>query len=577
MSMYEKYAKIHAATSNPDTLVDGGYIMARALKEQGVDVCFGIVGFPVYEIAEAMQAVGIKYVGFRNEQAASYAAQAHGYLTGKPAATLVVSGPGLVHALAGLANAKENTWPLIVIGGSQEARQESMGGFQEAYQVEMARPYCKYAARPPSLEQIPYVVEKAVRSSIYGRPGACYIDMPADTITDSTKFGTVNWRPKHAPPPLSQADPAEVARAADAIRNAKSPLVIVGKGAGWACAEKEVRELVKKTNIPWLPTPMGKGVVDDEDANNVIAARSQALGGADVVILIGGRLNWILHFGTAPRYRSNMKLIQLDIAPEEIGNNVRPAASLLGDLRLTVPQLTAALSGFSHPQSSPWWSTLRSKSEANAKTSAELMKDEQLPMTYYRAFAEIKALMPQKSFFVSEGSNTMDIARTIFDQKEPRTRLDAGSYGTMGVGSGYAIAAAIARPDLRTVVVQGDSAFGFSGMEIETVAREKLPILWIIINNNGIGGGVSPEQYDQLKGAKIPTPAGVLLPETRYDKFAEAVGGRGWLCRTPAEIRQAMTEALKLDTLCIINVMISPSGGRKAQSFGWLERKESKI
>ncbi|KAJ3344218.1 2-hydroxyacyl-CoA lyase 1 [Gonapodya sp. JEL0774] len=594
--IYQNY-KNTAATiaSGKDAPVDGAFIIARALAMQGIDTVFGIVGFPVMEIAEAMIANGIRYVGMRNEQAASYAAQAYGYLKGVPGVCLVVSGPGVIHgvfsetlmlresqhssvlahqALAGLSNAKENAWPLIVIGGAQEARQEQMGGFQEYPQVEAARQYCKFSARPPSLERIPFFVEKAVRATIYGRPGAAYIDMPSDTILDQTVNSKVQWRPHHPPTPVSLADPSAVAVAVQLLKSAARPLIIVGKGAGWARAEKETKDLVESTGIPFLPSPMGKGVVDDTHPQNVIPARSDALKGADVVVLVGARFNWIMHFGTPPRYAKDIKVIQIDIEAEEMSNNVPAAAALLGHLPLVLEQLTAAAkqAGVRHKSDSPWWQQLRAKSAKNIQVSEQLMADETLPMSYYRVFKEIKKNMPANAFFVSEGSNTMDIARTIFDQTAPRTRLDAGTFGTMGVGSGYAIAAALARPDLRTVIVQGDSAFGFSGMEIETIARLRLPIVWVIINNNGIGFGVDSKNFDQLSDKKI-LPSHALAPEVNYEKFAEAVGGTGYLCRTPAEVTKAMQAALKSDKVSIINVLINTTGQRKAQSFNWLERK----
>jgi len=561
-------------------LVDGAFIIAKSLKDQGLDTVFGIVGFPVTEIAEAMTANGIRYVGMRNEQAASYAAQAYGYLKGLPGVCLTVSGPGVIHALAGLSNAKENAWPMILIGGAQEARQEQMGGFQEYPQVEAARAYCKFAARPPNLQQIPYFVEKAVRMSVYGRPGACYIDMPADTIMDTTRYSTIAWKPRCPPAPASLADPSAIATAVSLLKSAKNPLIIVGKGCQWARAEKEALAFVEGTGIPFLATPMGKGVIDDTHSQNVVAARSDALKGADMVVLLGARFNWIMHFGTPPRFGKDIKVIQVEIEAEEMSNNVPAAASLLGHLPLVLAQLTSACraADVRHPDNSAWWGTLKTKIAKNVQTSADLMADESLPMSYYRAFKEIKGNMPEEAFFVSEGSNTMDIARTIFDQKHPRTRLDAGTFGTMGIGSGYAIAAALARPDLRTVVVQGDSAFGFSGMEIETVVRLGLPIVWVIINNNGIGAGVDTDTYHQFSASKS-LPSGSLSPEVNYEKFADAIGGTGYLCRTPAEISSAMQKALKSDKLSIINVLINPSGTRKAQSFNWLERKvpETKI
>ncbi|KAJ3088763.1 2-hydroxyacyl-CoA lyase 1 [Quaeritorhiza haematococci] len=561
--------------------MEGAAVIAKALKTQGVKYVFGVVGIPVVEIAEACIAEGLVFIGMRN-------AGAIGYLTGKPGVCLVVSGPGLVHALAGLSNAWANCWPMIVIGGSSETAQENMGAFQEIPQVEACRLYTKFTTRPGSIRQIPFVVEKAVRMSTYGRPGACYIDIPAEYVTTKVNESTIVFPPRCPDPPKSLADPSAVEKAAQAIANAKNPLVIVGKGAGYACAEAEIKSLIEETNLPFLPTPMGKGVLPDTHSSCVAAARSLALKSADVVILLGARLNWILHFGQSPRFRPDVKVIQVDIAPEEMGNNIPGdrTTALLGHLRPVVSQLTQSLKSRSYKlnrSSSPWWKSLAVKVDTNKKVNDELMRDEELPMSYYRAFKEIKKYLdakPEKFFLVSEGANTMDIGRTIFDQHFPRTRLDAGTFGTMGLGSGFAIAAQLVNPDKRVVCIQGDSAFGFGAMEIETAARRNLPLLFIIINNNGIYAGLDEDSWKSLSSSEdeLPQqpPSTSLLPNAHYEIMATAFGGVGIFVQTPQELDKAVKEALTAhkDRLVIINVMISPYGVRKQQEFSWLTRSD---
>ncbi|KAI8802567.1 HSPC279-like protein [Cladochytrium replicatum] len=566
--------------------MDGATIVAKSLKSQGVDYAFGIVGIPVMEIAQAMMAEGIKYIGMRNEQSASYAAQAIGFLSGRPAVCLVVSGPGLVHALAGLANAKENCWPMIVLGGSSETRLENMGAFQEFPQVEACRLYTKYTVRPPNIEQIPFVVEKAVRTSIYGRPGPCYIDLPQDFIQGTAS--DVVFPPKCPDPPKSLADPSAILEAVGAIKAAKCPLVIVGKGAAYARAEKEVKELVEAHNLPFLPTPMGKGVIDDSHPQCVSAARSHALRSADVIVLIGGRLNWILHFGLPPRFLREVKIIQIDIAAEEIGNNVHGNATipLVGHAGYISRQLSHALGTFTHPKGSPWLKVLGEKVAKAKATSNELYADTTVPMSYYRALHEVQTkLDSDKLVLVSEGANTMDIGRTVIGNKFPRTRIDAGSFGTMGVGLGFAIAAKIYDPSKLVVCLEGDSAFGFSGMELESAVRHQLGILFIVINNNGIYAGMDEESYNSTREDGDMTgllPPTILTPNARYDLLAEALGAKGYFVTQPgAEFANAMEGALKVVSgldgpvrPALLNVMISPTGQRKEQEFGWLTRSD---
>jgi 2-hydroxyacyl-CoA lyase 1 len=547
-----------------ETIV-GAVLLARELKRQGVDYMFGVVGFPVSELAGFAQDEGIKYVGMRNEQAASYAAQAASYILGRPQACIVVSGPGVVHGLAGLANAKSNCWPMILIGGASAVNQNGMGAFQEENQVEIARPLSKYAHALDRTDRIPYYVEQAVRTSIYGRPGPAYLDAPDDILTAEIPVSEVKQVPVVPDPPRPGVPERDIQAALSALKSAERPLVIVGKGMAWARAENEVLELVEKTQLPFLPTPMGKGVVDDDHPLAISPARTLALREADVVLLLGARLNWILHFGKAPRWAEDVRIVQVDIAAEEIGTNVPAEVGLVGDGQAIVAQLNQALDedGWQFPEESTWRSQLQSKVDENVQISSQLMEHNTAPLNYYRVLKEIRDSLPEDAIITSEGANTMDIGRTVLANHGARQRLDAGSYGTMGVGLGFAIGAAVAQPGTRVVAVEGDAAFGFSGMEYETMVRHNLPITTIVINNNGIGGGIAelPEDRDP--------PPGVYLPTARYEKIAEMFGGRSFYVTEPDELEPALTAASSGEGPAIVHVRIDPRAGRKPQQFGW--------
>ncbi|XP_063159914.1 2-hydroxyacyl-CoA lyase 1 isoform X3 [Candoia aspera] len=487
-----------------DDVISGAQLIAEALKTQNIEYMFGIVGIPVTEIAIAAQASGIKYIGMRNEQAASYAASAVGFLTARPGVCLVVSGPGLVNALAGMANANMNCWPLIVIGGSSNRNQETMGAFQEFPQVEACRLYSKFSVRPNSLEAIPAVIEKAVRTSIYGRPGACYIDIPGDFVNLTVKKNSAKYIGCCPAPPISMAEEMTISKAVSFILQSKKPLLIIGKGAAYSRAENSIRKLVDQCGLPFLPTPMGKGVVPDNHPYCVAAARSRALQYADVIVLLGARLNWILHYGLPPRFHPDVKVIQVDICAEELGNNVKPAAALLGDIKAVTEQLLDRFNRtlWKYPSDTDWWKDLWAKMQSNEATSKALSLQKQLPMNYYTVFHHVRELLPKDCILISEGANTMDIGRTMLPNYLPRHRLDAGTFGTMGVGLGFAIAAATVakthNPEQRVVCIEGDSAFGFSGMEVETICRHNLPIIIIIINNNGIYTGLDSETWKDI-------------------------------------------------------------------------------
>jgi 2-hydroxyacyl-CoA lyase 1 len=547
--------------------IDGATLMAKSLKQQGVDYMFGIVGFPVQPIAAAAQKAGIKYIGMRNEQAASYAAQAAGYLTGRPGACLVVSGPGVVHGLAGLANAQQNCWPMILIGGASPTYQNAMGGFQEERLVQIASPFCKFAHAVEHTHRIPFYVELAVRQSIYGRPGATYLDMPDDIIQGQVDEEKAPILPKCPEPPRTQAMPEDVDKALNALQSAERPLVIVGKGMAWSRAEDEVRAFIERTRLPFLASPMGKGVLDDSHPLSVGAARSHALKEADVIFVMGARLNWIMHYGQSPRFSKNVRVVQLDIAPEAIGNNVPTEVALVGDGKAIVGQLNKALQSrqWFYPADTPWHTAIKQKAADNAKSIQPMIDDNSTPTNYYRALKDIRAWAPANAVIIGEGANTMDIGRTQLPNAAPRLRLDAGTYGTMGIGMGFAIAAAVVHPDKPIISVSGDSALGFSGMEIETACRYRLPVKVVVLNNGGIGSGV-----EELPANRFDSPPRTLTVGARYDRMMEAFGGKGWYIEDPKHLRAALDEAMNFKGPALVNVKLHPDATRKPQEFRWL-------
>ena len=413
--------------------------------------------------------------------------------------------------------------------------------------------------------RIPYYVEQAVRTSLYGRPGAAYLDMPDDIIRGEVEEGDLEQVATVPSPPRTQAMPDDVQAALSALKSAEQPLVIIGKGMAWSRAEEEVREFIDQTQLPFLATPMRKGVVPDDHPLSVAAARSHALQNADLIFLFGARLNWILHFGRPPRYRPDVRVVQLDIAPEEIGTNVPNSVALIGDGRAIVTQLNEALRAepWQYPAETTWRSGLQSSADENQAAVISMMNDDSAPMNYFRALRDIRDAIPSDAIIVSEGANTMDIGRSMLLNYEPRTRLDAGTFGTMGVGLGFAIAASVVDTSRRVVAVEGDSAFGFSGMEVEVACRYNLPITFIVLNNGGIGGGLT----ELPEGRQLPPS--ILNPKHHYEQVIEAFGGAGYYVETPDQLQPALQKAMEADGPAIVNVEIHPRARRKAQEFQW--------
>jgi 2-hydroxyacyl-CoA lyase 1 len=547
--------------------VDGATLMARSLKHQGIDHMFGIVGFPVGPIAAAAQKEGINYIGMRNEQAAAYAAQAYGYMTGRPGVCLTVTGPGVVHGLAGLANAQQNCWPMILVGGASETYRGGMGAFQEERQVLIATPFCKFAHGIESVGRIPYYVEMATRHAIYGRPGASYLDMPDDIIRGTCDLDKVSQVQRVPEPPRSVAPNENVEAALNVLEKAERPLVIVGKGMAWSRAEKEVRAFIERTQVPFVRSPMGKGVMPDDHPLAVSAARTLALQQADVVFLMGARFNWIFHFGLPPRFAKDVKVVQLDIAPEEIGHNKPTEVALLGDGKAIMTQINKALEGrqWFHPTDSAWRKALTKKATENAATIKPQIDDDTGPANYYRALKDVAAWMPKNAILSAEGAGTMDIGLTQLPVSDARSCLNAGTYGTMGVGLGQAIAACVAQPGRPVIHLSGDSAIGFSGMEMETLVRYNFPVKIVVLNNGGIGPGMPAIPENPMKNLK----PNALIYGARYDKMMESFGGKGWFVEDPKKIRGALDEAMKHNGPTLVNVVLSQSSARKAQQFAW--------
>jgi 2-hydroxyacyl-CoA lyase 1 len=482
-------------------------------------------------------------------------------------------------------NAGANNFPLLLLGGSIETHLVTKGAFQEMDSIVLLSPQTKISSRPLNVEMLPSMIANAYRTAFYGRPGSAFIDLPADLINgpiNPEDIGDVPDTLKVPSPPKTAADVEKLSQVASLLRTAQAPLVVIGKGAAYARAENVICKFIDQTHIPFLPSPMGKGVVADSHPQNASSARSAAMKMADVVLILGARLNWIMHYGEAPKWNAKVRFIQVDISPEELGRNAADAElSLLGDVSVVITQLIRSLEGWSHSPDPKFSQQLTQAKQKNEHISSLAAQDDSIPLTYGHAFSIIKTaldtLSPPSSggiCYVAEGANTMDISRSIFHLEHPRLRLDAGTLATMGVGLPYAIAAWEAyngphaqassgpAPRKKIVAIEGDSAFGFSGMEVETMARFGMDVLIFVINNSGIYFGDS-NSVEDFKAKREKTARGepglrswALGFETRYEKLAEACGGVGYLVRSPEELREATVEGFKAKVPVIVNVII---------------------
>ena len=557
------------AQSQPMT--DGFHLVINALKLNGIDTIFGLPGIPITDFARKAQAEGLRVISFRHEQNAGNAAAIAGFLTQKPGICLTVSAPGFLNGLTALTNATTNCFPMILISGSSEREIVDLqqGDYEEMDQLAIAKPLCKAAFRVLHAEDIGVGIARAIRAAVSGRPGGVYLDLPAKLFgqTMDAQAGKDSLIKVVDPAPRQIPAPDAVKRALDLLRGAKRPLILLGKGAAYARADADIRTLVERTGIPYLPMSMAKGLLPDTHEQSAAAARSFVLPGADVVLLVGGRLNWLLSHGKGKTWGGKdhkawggQKFIQIDISPQEMDSNVRIDAPLVGDVGSCVSALLAGIGSDWAKPPGEWTAAIAERKNKNLAKMAETLAKNPSPMNFHSALNVVRDIVKANpdAILVNEGANALDFTRSIVDMYKPRKRLDVGTWGIMGIGMGFAVGAAVVTRH-PVIAIEGDSAFGFSGMEVETICRYNLPVCVVIMNNNGVYGGTD---VNPTGGADVaPT---VFVKGARYDKLIEAFGGAGVHATTPAELRKAMEEAIRSGKPTLINAVIDEAAGTES-------------
>ncbi len=551
-------------------LTDGFHLVIDALKLNDIDTIFGLPGIPITDLTRMAQAEGMRVISFRHEQNAGNAAAIAGFLTQKPGICLTVSAPGFLNGLTALANATTNCFPMILISGSSEREIVDLqqGDYEEMDQLAIAKPHCKAAFRVLHAEDIGVGVARAIRAAVSGRPGGVYLDLPAKLFSQAmdAAAGKASLIKVVDPAPRQIPAPDAVSRALSVLREAKRPLILLGKGAAYAQADAEIQALIEKTGIPYLPMSMAKGVLPDTHELSAAPARSYVLAEADVVVLIGARLNWLLAHGKGKtwggkdaRSPGQKKFIQIDIAPTEMDSNVAIDAPLVGDIGSCVSAMLAGLGNWAKPPAE-WTKTIAERKNKNMAKMTETLSQNPPVMNFHSALAVVKDIIEAnpEAILVNEGANALDFTRSIVNMFKPRKRLDVGTWGVMGIGMGFCVGAAVVTGQ-RVIAIEGDSAFGFSGMEVETICRYNLPVCVVILNNNGVYRGTD---VNPTGGADVaPT---VFVKNARYELLMEAFGGVGVHASTPAELRAGMEEAIRSGKPTLINAIIDETAGTES-------------
>jgi oxalyl-CoA decarboxylase len=548
-------------------LTDGFHLIIDALKLNGLTTIYGVPGIPITDFGRMAQAEGIRVISFRHEQNAGYAASIAGFLTKKPGVCLTVSAPGFLNGLTALAHATTNCFPMILISGSSEREIVDLqqGDYEEMDQLAIAKPLCKAAFRVLHAADIGIGLARAIRAAVSGRPGGVYLDLPAKLfgqVMDAEKGRKSLVKVIDAAPAQLPA-PDAVKRALEVLKSAKRPLIILGKGAAYAQADDAIRTFVEKSGVPFLPMSMGKGLLPDTHPQCAGAARSTVLAQSDVVMLIGARLNWLLSHGKGKTWGTEpKKFIQIDIEPKEMDSNVEIVAPVVGDIGSCVNAMLTAMGSWPAAPAD-WMKTVTTKRDENVAKMAPRLMNNNVPMDYHGALGVLRTIVKERpdAILVNEGANTLDLARGIIDVYQPRKRIDVGTWGIMGIGMGYCIAAAI-ETGKPVLAIEGDSAFGFSGMEVETICRYKLPVCIVIFNNDGIYRGT-----DVNNVSSDPAPT-VFVKGSRYDKMMEAFGGVGVNATSPDELKRAVNAAMDSGKPTLINAVIDPAAGSESGRIG---------
>ncbi len=545
------------------------YVLAQMLKKLGVTDMYGLVGIPVTDFSYICQAEGIRFVGFRHEQQAGMAAATHGYLTKTPGILLTVSSLGFLNGLTATINATVNCYPMIQISGSSDREPIDLdqGTYEGLDQLNVAKGLVKAAYRVNKPEDIPTAVIRAYRAAVSGRPGGVYLDVPTPclgAVVDREQ--AMSWLETTVDPAPAMIPSAEsVDRALKLLSAAKRPAIVLGKGAQYAQIDDKIKKLVETLGVPFLPMSMAKGLIPDNHPQSAIAARSTILEEADVVMLVGARLNWLLSRGHG-KWNPDGQFIQLEIEPTEIDCNRHIAAPVIGDLESSVDALLAKLPDYKMSMDPAWMEKIQSITKVKNAEFAQRLVPQTVPMTHWSALSAVKKVYDANPdlILVNEGANTLDDTRDTLDIMQPRHRIDCATWAIMGMGMGSAIGAAVATGG-RVLAVEGDSAFGFSGMDFSTICRFKLPVTVVIFNNGGIYNGIGVN----ANGDSDPAPT-TLDIHARYDKLGDAFGAKTYYVTTPAELEQALTEAVALKGPALIDVQLAADSGKESGHIGYL-------
>jgi acetolactate synthase-1/2/3 large subunit len=523
------------------------HLIARTLKQRGVETLFYLMGGPNFEIINGCQDEGIRTIDVRHEQAAAMAAHGYARVSGKPGVCVGASGPGTLNLLTGVYNAQIDLAPMLVLGGASGIGQFQMDAFQEIDQVATFAPLTKWAFRIHDATRMPELINMAYRVATRGRPGAVYVDLPGDVLYAQVNAEDVVWPVGQ---PLTESrpagDPAALEAAITLLAQAERPVVVAGGGVFWSQGAAALQTFVETAGLPFFTTPMSRGLIPEDHRLAFLGARSAAFRDADVIVVVGTRLNWILNFGG--RFARDAKLIQIDIEPEAIGHNRGVEVGIVGDARLVLQQLTAlAHERLAGKDLTAWVHFLQDEDERRWKDLDGVLSSPAVPIHPLRLCKEIRDFVARDAIIAVDGNEILHFGRQSIPTYVPGHRLNSGATGCMGVGLPFGLGAKAAKPDKQVLVLHGDGSLGMHVMEIDTLVRHNLPVVTVVSNN---AGWTAREPNFRKPGRE--------LGFTAFDKVGEALGAYAERIEHPEDIRPALERAFASGRPAVINVITDP-------------------
>lgn len=532
----------------------GNEILARALREHGVDHVFFLMGGPMIDAENACQESGIRMVDVRHEQAAAMMANAYSRVLCKPSVCMAASGPGTTNLATGVAHALVDCAPVIAIGGSSPVSQYGMGAFQEMDQVAMMKPITRWAERAYDARRIPELVAAAFRHAFAGPPGPVYLDMPGDVLYRDVDAADVRWVRADAGRQRPLGDPRLVDRAMALYEQAERPVLIAGSGVLWSGASAELQAWVERSGMPFWTTPQGRGVIPEDHPLCFLNARATAFREADVVSVIGTRLNYVIDFGRPPRIGPGARMIQIDLDPNELGRTRPVDVGIAGDVKAVLGQLLEAADGRLAGRYDRWVAYLADLNQEKRMDAERAMSTEQVPIHPLRLCKEVRDFLERDAILCVDGQEILNFGRQSIPTYVPGHRLNSGPFGTMGVGLPFGLGAKLARPDKQVVVLHGDGSMGLNVMELDTAVRHAIDVLTIVSNNGGWTAADRPK-------------AGRDLGYTRFDLVAQALGCHGEHVESPEAIRPALDRAASSGRPAVVNVVTDSAARARTAKF----------